>query len=983
MPKTRVYELAKELGIESKEFLDRLIAAGIDVSSHMSAIEEKDVERVRKEFGDNEPEVVEEKRVADRIIRRRRKAVVTSPPSGAETMPSEGEVEIPEPPEFQTEEGPAIPLAMPAEGGVPEPPSEPAVPTAPYVEKISAGEVEIAGEKSREAAEKAPAPTMEAVTPVEEAERISDEPEAKAGSPAGGIESERPTEAEPEPKFVETTEAETVPAIEPVMEEPLHADRKQGAELVEMRERTRVGQVEQVGEEVEAAEIVEGEALKPKAKPKPKAKKPKKKRKETPARIIRMPEPVEIAAERPPEQAAVKERAVSGDLGAAEKPPEIPLETAPAEAKPGRKKKGRRGFKAEEVELEAPKKAVKRREIVERDELYDLSQAKGRTKKQKPAVRKSKKTTITVPKAIKRRIRMGESIMVAELAKKMGIKAAELLRKLLSMGVMANINQAVDFDAAALVSADFGYEVERQANVEDRLEIIVETKEENLEPRPPVITVMGHVDHGKTSLLDYIRKSNVTEGEAGGITQHIGAYKVTLDSGDVVFLDTPGHEAFTGMRARGAKITDLVILVVAADEGMKQQTKEAIDHARAGEVPIVVAVNKIDKPGADPDRVKRELAEYNLMPEEWGGDTMFVPVSAKTGEGIDALLENVLLQAEVLELKADPSAKAKGTIIESRLDKGRGAVATVLVQSGTLRVGDAFVCGKQAGRVRAMMDDQSRTVKEAGPSTPIEVQGLSGVPNAGDEFVVVDDEKTARLISEHRQDEIRQSLLPQSGAMTLEKLYQQIQEGEIKELNVVLKGDVHGSVEAIVDALHNLDTRVVTVQIIHASTGAVTESDVMLAAASNAIIVGFNVRPTNKARDQAEQEGVEIRFYNVIYELLDDIRDAMVGLLEPTYEEKTLGQAVVREVFHITKLGTVAGCYVTSGKIIRGSKIRVLRNGVVVFNGDIGSLRRYKEDAKEVAQGLECGINVVNFNDIKIDDVMESYILVEVQPTLE
>jgi len=975
MPKTRVYELAKELGIESKEFLDRLIAAGIDVSSHMSAIEEKDIERVRKEFVEDEPEIVEEKRVADRIIRRRRKAVMTPPPSETETMPaSEEEVAVSESPELETEELPAIPPDMPPEGGAPEAPTESVAPTEPYEEELSAGEIEIAGQVSHEAVETATAPPVESVTPVEgEAERGSGELEREMEPSFEVVETVEPKEPGQEPveKSEEKVEPDTGMVTEPVRQEPLPTN-----------EPTSAGQVEQVKEEVETEEIVEGEAAKPKSRAKPKAKKPKKKRKETPARIISMPEPEETA-EIAPEPGPIAQRKVVRDLGVEEKPAEVSSEIVSTETKTGRKKKGRRGYKAEDVELVEPKKLVKRREVVERDELYDLSQAKGRTRKPKAAVRKSKKTTITVPKAIKRRIRMGESIMIAELAKKMGIKAPELLRKMMSLGIMANINQTMDFDTAALVSADFGYEVERQANVEDRLEITVETKEENLELRPPVITVMGHVDHGKTSLLDYIRKSNVTEGEAGGITQHIGAYKVSLDSGEVVFLDTPGHEAFTGMRARGAKVTDLVILVVAADEGMKLQTKEAIDHARAGEVPIVVAVNKIDKPGADPDRVKRELAEYNLVPEEWGGDTMFVPVSAKTGEGIDALLENTLLQAEILELKSDPSAKAKGTIIESRLDKGRGAVATVLVQSGTLHVGDAFVCGKQAGRVRAMMDDQSRTVKEAGPSTPVEVQGLSGVPNAGDEFVVVDDEKTARLISEHRQDEVRQSLLPQSGAMTLERLYQQIQEGEIKELNVVLKGDVHGSVEAIIDALHNLDTRVVTVQIIHASTGGITESDVMLAAASNAIIVGFNVRPTNKAREQAEQEGVEIRFYNVIYELLDDVRDAMVGLLEPTYQEKTLGQAIVREVFHITKLGAVAGCYVTSGKILRGSKIRVLRNNVVIFNGDIGSLRRYKEDIKEVGQGLECGINVVNFNDIKIDDVMESYILEEVQPTLE
>jgi translation initiation factor IF-2 len=589
--------------------------------------------------------------------------------------------------------------------------------------------------------------------------------------------------------------------------------------------------------------------------------------------------------------------------------------------------------------------------------------------------KEQKKTEITVPRASKRVVRISEVVTVADLARAMGVKASDVLKKLLDMGMMATINQVLDHDTAALIAAEFEYQVENVAiDVEQMLEAApAEATEEARIGRAPVVTLMGHVDHGKTSLLDAIRATDVAAGEAGGITQHIGAYTVDVTGRQVTFLDTPGHEAFTAMRARGAKVTDLVVLVVAADDGVMPQTVEAINHARAAEVPILVAVNKIDKPDANQDRVRQELANHGLAPEEWGGDTILAPVSAKTKDGIPHLLDMILLQADVLELKANPTRLAKGTIVEARLDRGRGPVATVLVQEGTLKPGDAFVCGTQYGRVRAMMDDKGRRIEAAGPSTPVEILGLGGVPEAGDTFIAVQDDQKARQVAEHRRGKQREAEMAKTAKVSLDDLYQQIQTGAVRELKVVLKADVQGSVEATSEALRRLSTDDVRLNVLHGSVGGITESDVLLASASNAIIIGFNVRPEPKAAALAEREGVDIRLYTIIYEALNDVRDALEGLLEPTLQEKILGRAEVRQTFVVSGIGQVAGCFVTDGKIVRGAKGRLLRDHVVVHDGRISSLKRFKEDAREVASGYECGMSLEAYQDVKTGDVIEAY----------
>ena len=588
-------------------------------------------------------------------------------------------------------------------------------------------------------------------------------------------------------------------------------------------------------------------------------------------------------------------------------------------------------------------------------------------------------------KAAKRKIRVEESIRVSELAHQMSVKASEIIKILFGLGVMATINNALDIDTATLVAAEFGYEVEKVGfSEEDYLVPTVADTPEMLKPRPPVVTIMGHVDHGKTSLLDAIRKTSVTSGEAGGITQHIGAYHVKTKRGDIVFLDTPGHAAFTAMRARGAQVTDLVVLVVAADDGVMEQTREAINHSRAAGVPILVAVNKIDKETANPDRVLRELSELGLQPEAWGGDTVVAMVSAKTGKGLDDLLELIALQAEIMELKANPNKPARGHVVEAKLDKGRGPVATVLVQEGTLHQGDVFVCGVFSGRVRALFNDQGRKIKEAGPSMPVEIQGFEGVPEAGDEFVCLDDEKTARRIAESRATKLREKELAKVSRVTLENFLKQSADAqETQVLNVVLKADVQGSLEAITESLRKLSTDKVRIDIIHGGAGAISESDVMLAAASNAIIIGFNVRPTAKVKEVAEQEQVDIRFYDIIYKLVDEIKSAMAGLLAPVSKEVYLGQAEVRQTFSVPKVGIIAGCMVTDGKITRTANVRLLRDGVVVYTGKVASLKRLKDDAREVVRNLECGVGLDNFHDIKIGDIIEAFEVVEEAASLD
>ncbi|MEO3679391.1 translation initiation factor IF-2 [Rheinheimera fenheensis] len=584
---------------------------------------------------------------------------------------------------------------------------------------------------------------------------------------------------------------------------------------------------------------------------------------------------------------------------------------------------------------------------------------------------------------VEREVKIGETITVAELAAKMAVKASEVIKVMMKMGAMATINQVIDQETAAIVCEEMGHKF--TLTKENELEEAVMSDREGqgeLEPRAPVVTVMGHVDHGKTSLLDYIRKAKVAAGEAGGITQHIGAYHVETERGMVTFLDTPGHAAFTSMRARGAKATDIVILVVAADDGVMPQTKEAIQHAKAAGVPLVVAVNKMDKPEADPERVRNELSQYNVISEEWGGDTQFVPVSAKSGMGIDDLLEAILNQAELLELKAVKDGLARGVVIESRLDKGRGPVASILVQEGTLKQGEIVLCGFEYGRVRAMRDENGKEIKTAGPSIPVEILGLSGVPQAGDEVTVVKDERKAREVALYRQGKFRDVKLARQQKSKLENMFANMTEGDVSELNIVLKADVQGSVEAITESLMKLSTDEVKVKIVGSGVGGITETDVTLAAASSAIIIGFNVRADGSARKMVEDEGLDLRYYGIIYELLDEVRAAMTGMLAPEFKQQIIGLAQVRDVFRSPKFGAVAGCMVTEGVIKRNAPIRVLRDNVVIFEGELESLRRFKDDVSEVRNGFECGIGVKNYNDVREGDQIEVFEVVQVERTL-
>ena len=572
-------------------------------------------------------------------------------------------------------------------------------------------------------------------------------------------------------------------------------------------------------------------------------------------------------------------------------------------------------------------------------------------------------------------IEIGDTITVKELCEKLGKPANDVIKNLIFLGVMAGVNQEIDFATAEKLCEKYEVLVEKKEN-EVELEAFEEDTdvvEENLVKRPPIVTIMGHVDHGKTSLLDAIRHAKVTASEAGGITQHIGAYTVSLNGEKITFLDTPGHEAFTAMRARGAQVTDIVILVVAADDGIMPQTKEAINHCKAANVPMIVAINKIDRPGANIDRVKQELTEHGLVSEDWGGDTICVPVSAKTGENLESLLEMVLLTAEMQELTADPNRKAKGTVIEAKLDKGRGSVASLLIQNGTLNVGDSILVGSTYGRIRAMFDDRGKKIKSAGPSIPVEILGLSEVPAAGDRFIVCKDEKTARNMAELRKQKIKADSHQASNRVSLEDLYSQIQEGKVKELAIVVKADVQGSVEAIRQSLEKLSTDDVKVRVIHGAVGAITETDVTLAAASNALIIGFNVRPDGNATAQSEKESIEIKTYRIIYDAIEDVKSAMIGMLEPEYKEVVNGKAEVRMTYKISNVGTIAGCYVIDGKIVRNSEVRVIRDGIVIFESTLASLKRFKDDAKEVAKGYECGLSIEKFNDLKEGDIIESF----------
>ena len=869
MAKVRVYELAKELSLDSKELVEKLLDGGMSIKNYMSALDEDAVLKAKEIVSGVISEFIEERRIKPTIIRRRKK-----------------------------------------------------------VKRV-------------------------------EAEIPAAEAEEEAGK-------ERAEDLKPEELREEDRLSEAV-ADEGVLEK------------------------EEVPAQKEEPEIPAGKIISPVEEAKVKTKRTKKKKIERPAKIIKRAEEGPLREDLAKRSEKKEPRPPAPRRPAPRPIPVEPVKAAWKAAETGKpempSEKGKKKKKAQKKEVEVKDTFRRRkREVYEKADLYAGrgTRRKGKMggRRGKTVVKTGKQTEITVPKAIKRRIKVQETVTIAELGRAMGTKAVELIKQLMTMGVTSNINQPIDFESASVVADEFGYELELDTFEEEHLFAETEDRAEDLVPRPPVITIMGHVDHGKTSLLDYIRKSNIIGRESGGITQHIGAYYVKTKSGDIVFLDTPGHEAFTAMRARGARVTDLIVLVVAADDGVMPQTKEAINHARAAKIPIVVAVNKIDKPEADQEKVKRELAELDLSPEEWGGDTIFGNISAKTGEGVDEFLSLLSLQSEMLELKGNPGKPARGVIIEAKLDKSKGPVATVLIKNGTLRRGDHFICGENYGRVRAMLDQRGKKMKSAGPAMPAEIYGISGVPMAGDEFIGVQDEKTAKQVIEHRKEKSKRQVVGRKGLVSLEDLFERIKEGDVKELNIVLKTDVQGSLEAVGDSLVKQSTEEVKLNIIHSATGAITESDVMLASASGAIIIGFNVRVNPRVSDVAEKEKVDIRYYDVIYNVVKDIRLAMAGLLEPIYKENVIGRADVKEVFRIPKVGSIAGCYVTDGHVVRNAHVRLLRDDVVVFDGKFASLRRFKEDAKEVQSGYECGIGLENFQDVKSGDVFEVYEVEEVEAEL-
>jgi translation initiation factor IF-2 len=951
MEKARVKDLSVELGVSNKELLQALREIGIQAKSHMSTLTEEEADEVKAMLKDKgtQTEVVRKEIQPGMVVRRRRKPVA-----------EDAKKAKPEAPEVEQKTAPLPDAAI----------ETPEMPTA--AEDVSRTEEQTPPDEPAHAA-----PVHEPVVKV-------------IHSPADREQAQPPTDAEPDlepeaeaPQPAET--AETVEAPEELLSEetaPVHEGAEATGEAAPETALEPTAPAKGEGEQT-AAQDAEAEARKKKKRKKKKEISP-----EPQVRIISRPDPV---PETPkikgplPEPTAPDDAAPAPRTVGADKPAD-----ADAKAKKGRKKDKRvvefpQSLPEEEDRRRTSLQIKKKKALTVKDKTGGKVRSGRRRRGQEMPPEQPAAGQAQNLKATKRKIKIDEAIRLSDLAHQMGIKAQALIKVLFQLGVMATINQSLDMETATLVASEFGYEVEKVGFSEaDYLVPQEPDSPESLKPRPPVVTIMGHVDHGKTSLLDAIRESHVTLGEAGGITQHIGAYHVSTPRGEVVFLDTPGHEAFTAMRARGAQVTDVVILVVAADDGVMDQTREAVNHSKAAGVPIMVAVNKIDKEGADPDRARRELSELGLLPEDWGGETIYANVSAKNRVGIDELLEMILLQAEVMELKANPDKFARGRIVEARLDKGRGAVATLLMQEGTLKQGDNFVCGLYNGRVRAMFNDQGKKVKEAGPTMPVEVQGFEGVPEAGDEFVVVEDDKVARRIAEARQLKEREKTLAKESKVTLETfLSTRAGQAEVQTLNLVVKADVQGSLEAVNDALTKLSTDEVKVNLIHGGTGAITETDVMLASASHAIIIGFNVRPTAKVKDVAEKENVDIRFYDIIYKLVNEIKDALSGMLSPLTREVYLGQAEVRETFSVPKVGTVAGCAVADGKITRNAGVRLLREGVVIFTGTIASLKRFKDDVKEVTKGYECGIGLEKFNDIKVGDVIEAFEEVQEARTLE
>jgi translation initiation factor IF-2 len=950
MAKVRVYQLAKELGVENIDLMSQLREMGIAVKSHSSTVDEEVVLQLKGQTVDTVPTVVE-KRISGGVIRRR-------------TKKAKAPVIVPEPVDEIEEEQE----------------EETAAPEAPESDVVA--EAEASADDGQEAAvlESAEEETVAPEdTPVEE----------PATEELAAAETEEQAEVAHEPPVQETEEpvAEESAVKEPAAESTSEvvaeaaAEEDKTAEVVAEEVAPKKEKDKKQPEAVETApqKTAEKVVKKGKGKVEAKDKKPlvrsKRKKSQPAARILELPKiPIDPEVLKPRAASAPKKtvgEAETEDKGVAGK---------------RRKKKGLRDKK----DVAKPQ----RRRVITRKKEFGIAgydwvghgvMSSGKRKKKVGGKRESGKTQVTTPKAIKRQIKIEGTVIVSDFGRRIGVKVRELLKLIRKEGVTVGFDDTIDFDMAAKIAEEYDYEVVNTAFEENEvLSTEVRDDPKDIEARPPIVTVMGHVDHGKTSLLDAIRKTNVADGEAGGITQHIGAYTVTLDTGRITFIDTPGHEAFTAMRARGAAVTDIVILVVAADDGIMPQTLEAIDHSRAAGVPLVVAINKVDRPNADVDKVKKQLADNDLLPEDWGGETITCEISAKEKTGIDKLLEMVLLQAEMLELGANVNKKASGYVIEARIDKGRGPVATLLILEGTMNRGDSIVCGATLGKVRALLDYTGKPVKQAGPSMAIEVQGLQGVPNAGELFNVVKDEKDGKRLVEHRQELLRGKEQLTTSKRTLEDLFLEMEEGYIKQLDLLIKADVQGSVEALGDAVRNIKSTAAKVNILRTAVGGITESDVMLASASDnlRIIIGFNVRPSAGAIKLGQRENVDIKTYSVIYEVIDDLQAAMLGMLDKKFVEKTLGRAEVRQTFHIPKVGTVAGSFVIDGNISRNAKVRLLRDDVVVFTGNLRSLRRFKDDVKEVQQGYECGIGVEGYNDIKVGDAIEFFVLEEEAPQL-
>ncbi len=951
MSKTRVSNIAEKMGIDTKDVLAKLKALGHDVKTGTAMIDD---ELAAKLTASKSAEAgPEEVRVTTTIVRRRsRTTSAEADAAGVSEVVEATPVAVPEPPPV-----------------VKTQPQPPVVKSAPIPDRVQVVKkaVEIVPEPvvEEKPVEQPPAVTTQQ-EPVKVAEPVAAVPPADASVEAAKTEPVTPP-APPEQPRASATQARILGRVEiPITPEPRPYRRDQGGRPGGPGGDR--GQQQDRGPRPAGGGDNRG--------PRPGFGQDNRGPRPAGAQDNRGPRP-----SGPPRDGGNAPRPAGGARPAQMTPVEMPVQMDDRRKGPAQNRKP--GGPPKETAAEKAKKNAaagkgKGREQLSKQALLDReerqfdpfhkSRKKGGKERDLPG-----QTEITTPKAIKRIIKISETITIGELAKRMGIKATDLIKSMMKMGSMVTINHVLDHDAAVLLASDYGYEVENVAIDLDEILEFTPDAPEHLQERPPVVTIMGHVDHGKTSLLDAIREANVIAGEAGGITQHIGAYDVELHGRKITFLDTPGHEAFTAMRARGAKVTDIVILVVAADDGVMPQTKEAINHSKAAGVPIIVAINKVDKPDAKPERVKQELTEHGLVSSDWGGDITMVEVSAKKRLNLEELLEMILLQADLMDLKANPDKAAKGTVVEGKLDKGRGPVATVLVQEGTLRTGDYCVVGVHSGRVRAMQNDRGIRVTEAGPAMPVEVVGLPGVPDAGDIFVAMKDEKQAKEIATLRQIKQRELELAKHAKMSLEQLYEKIQKGEVKDLNVIVKADVQGSVEAVAESLRKLSTDAVRLNVIHTAVGAITETDVNLATASNAIIIGFSIRPEVKAQAMAEKEGVDIRLYNVIYDAVDDVRKAMEGMLEPVFKEKYLGRAEIREIFSVPKVGNVAGCYIQDGKILRNAQVRLLRDNVVVYQGKLGTLRRFKDDVKEVATGYECGMGLENYNDIKIGDIIEAF----------